>query len=81
VDGQYFEEAVLGGSFVIGDTAVVEMHSIGIETSRFLQDIENEIYRGSPFDPPPANVRTNITGGAVGYFIMSDARLEEIVIE
>ena len=83
VDGQYFDGVVLTDEnyFVEGDTAVIEFHSIGLETANFLQDIELEIYRGSPFDPPPANVRTNITGGAIGYFVVSDARRAEVVIE
>ncbi len=83
-DGQYIDGVLLSEDdryFELGDTAVVELFSIGLETAEFLQDIENEIYRGSPFDAPPANVRTNIEGGAIGYFIISDARRAEIVIE
>lgn len=83
-DGVYFEEVIFSEDdryFALGDTAIVEFYSIGLETSEFLQDIENEIFRGSPFDAPPANIRTNITGGAIGYFITSDARQVEIIIE
>lgn len=83
-DGQYIEYVFLSEEdryYKLGDTAVVEFFSIGLETSEFLQDIETEIYRGSPFDPPPANVRTNINGGAIGYFIVSDAKRAEVVIE
>ncbi len=83
-DGQKFEEVILSGEdgyFQSGDTAIVEFHSIGVETSDYLQDIVNEIYRGGPFDAPPANVRTNIEGGAIGYFIVSDAKIREIVID
>ncbi len=83
-DGIYFEDIYLptgADGFFVGDTAVMDFYSIGLETASYLQDIENEIYRGSPFDAPPANVRTNIEGGAIGYFIASGARREEIVIE
>ncbi len=83
VDGQFFEDVVVTEDdrlFDSGDTAIIEIHSIGLETALFLQDIETEIYRGSPFDPPPANVRTNITGGATGYFIASDARRDTVFI-
>ncbi|MFK8102363.1 MAG: DUF4249 domain-containing protein [Saprospiraceae bacterium] len=82
-DGQYFEGIILGNgdNFELNDTVVVEIHSIGKAVSEYLQEIENEIYRGGPFDPPPANVKTNMEGGAIGYFIISDARKAEIVIE
>jgi len=84
VDGIYFEDIVLTESdrlFAAGDTVILDIHSIGVETSNFLVDIQNEIFRGSPFDEPPANVRTNITGGAIGYFIVSDSRREEVLIQ
>ncbi len=84
IDGLFFEDIGLTDydrPHLLGDTVVIDFYSIGLETANFLQDIESEIFRGSPFDPPPTNVRTNITGGAVGYFIVSDARREELVIE
>lgn len=82
IDGEYLSDIYIDGAgFQEGDTAVVELYSIGLETANYLQDIETEIYRGSPFDPPPANVRTNLTGGAVGYFIVSDAKAQSIVVE
>ncbi len=84
VDGEYFEGIELSEVnrfYAIGDTAVLEFYSIGEESANFLMDIESEIFRGSPFDPPPANVRTNFTGGAVGYFIISGAQSQEIIIK
>lgn len=84
IDGEKLDEIVLTDGdrrFQLGDTAVVELYSIGTETSDYLQDINDEVYRDGPFDPPPTNVRTNFTGGAVGYFIISDARRAELVIE
>lgn len=84
LDGLYFEEIVLSEDdryFQIGDTVVVDFYSIGVETSDHLQEIENEIFRGSPFDAPPANVKTNISGGAVGYFLVADGRRVEMVIQ
>lgn len=82
-DGTYIEDVSFygGEEFYFGDTIILDFFSIGMETASYLQDIENEIFRGSPFDAPPANVRTNIEGGAIGYFIVSDARRAEFVIE
>lgn len=84
VDGEYFEGIELSEVdrfYELGDTAVLEFYSIGEESANFLMDIESEIFRGSPFDPPPANVRTNFTGGAVGYFIISGAQSQELIIK
>ncbi len=84
VDEEYFADIELSEFdrlYALGDTAIVELYSIGDETANYLSDIESEVFRGSPFDPPPANVRTNFTGGAVGYFIASGAQQVEVVIE
>lgn len=82
VDGEYFDDIYISDYerlFEIGDTAVIELYSIGIETSNYLVDIESEIFRGGPFDPPPANVRSNIQGGALGYFIAAGAKQVSII--
>lgn len=84
VDGEYFEEVTLGEEsalYTIGDTAVLELYSIGKETTRFLSDIESEVFSDGPFDAPSSNVRTNVSNGAVGYFIVSGAKRVEIVVE
>jgi len=84
-DGEFIEDIRVSEEdrlFQVGDVAVVEVFSIGRETARFLLDVELEVFRGGPFDPPPANVRTNIKGeNVVGYFIMSGADRQEILIE
>ncbi len=83
-DGEFIEDIRLTEEdrlFQIGDTAVVEVFSIGRETANFLLDVEQEIFRGGPFDPPAANVRSNFSGGAVGYFIISGADRKEIIVE
>lgn len=82
IDGAYFEDVNLTYSkLVLGDTAVLDLHSIGIETSAYLQDIQDEIFRGGLFDPAPVNVRSNFTNGALGYFITSGMTRIEYVIE
>jgi len=84
LDGEYLEGILLSEEdrlYEMGDTVILELYSIGAETADYLQDIENEVFRGGLFDPPPANVRTNIDGGAVGYFIMSDAKRATVIIQ
>jgi len=60
---------------------VVDLYSVGTATADFFGDVERERFRGSPFDPPPANIRTNIVGGGFGYFIVSGANREFLIVE
>lgn len=82
-NGLYFEEVGITDYDHLharGDTAIVEIYSIGTESVDYLDEIAAETFRGGPFDPPPANVSTNITGGAVGYFMVADARSSTFII-
>lgn len=82
IDGEYFDDISLTESiYAIGDTAILEVHSIGRDASRFLQDIIDETFRDGLFDPTPVNVRSNFSNGAVGYFITSCSSRIEVVIE
>lgn len=50
----------------------LEMLSIDKDYYDFLIALQLERFRGSPFDGPAANVPTNMTGGALGFFVVSD---------
>lgn len=82
-NGQYFENVGITDYdylHALGDTAIVEIYSIGTKSVDYLIELATETFRGGPFDPPPANVSTNITGGAIGYFMIADARTSTIII-
>jgi len=82
LDGLYFEDvSVTGESYFVGDTVILEVFSIGIEASNFLFDIQSEVFREGLFDPPPVNIRSNISNGALGYFIASGAERAEVIVE
>jgi|GEM_PF-1505382 len=82
IDGSYFEDVNLTSStHIAGDTVILDLHSIGIETSNYLTDIQEEIFRGGLFDAAPVNVRSNFSNGALGFFITSGARRIELIIE
>lgn len=81
IDGILLEDiSVTQEGFEIGDTAVIDLFSIGIDAVNFLQDLTNEVYKGGFFDPPPVNIRTNISNGAIGYFIIGGASRDTIII-
>lgn len=85
VDGEYLELVdydTFDTSFVnIGDTLTVEAMSLTEPTynaiSAYLQEAE---FRGGFFDPPPANVPTNVEGNGVGLFIATAIDTYSIVI-
>jgi len=52
-----------------GDTVTVEVNSIGKGYANFIWEAQAELRGTNPlFSGPPANVKGNITNGAVGYF-------------
>ena len=75
VDGNYLEDFDVywvEEESVRGDTieVMLEMESIPEEYNDFLIELMMETtWRGSPWDPFPANISTNISGEAVGFFV------------
>lgn len=82
-DGEFIEGFASDDSFLVnGDTLVVELYAIDTDVHNYFEILNDELDReGSPFDPPPGNVSTNFSGGAIGYFIASGAQRKEIVLE
>jgi hypothetical protein len=65
-----------------GDKARVEMYSISREGFLFYNDLINIMNSdGGMFSPPPANPRSNITGGALGFFQVSSMTYTEVTVE
>lgn len=58
--------------YAVGDKAVVEMYSLTRDAYLYYSDLVNILNSdGGMFSPPPANPRTNISGGALGLFQVS----------
>jgi len=52
-----------------GDTITTEVNSIGKEYYNFLMEAQSELFGSNPlFSGPPANIKGNISNGAVGFF-------------
>jgi hypothetical protein len=59
----------------------VEINSIPYQMYNYVNDIKNEtIWSIEPFRTYPANVRTNISEGGLGFFLASDVVLNKIQI-
>ncbi len=66
----------------IGDKARVEMYSVTREGFLFYSDLATILNGdGGMFSPPPANPRTNIKGGALGFFQVSAMHDREILLK
>lgn len=66
----------------IGDTVRIEQFNIGQQAYDIFIGIMNETdWNGGLFDAPPANVETNLTNGALGYFGAASVREAETVIQ
>lgn len=64
-----------------GDTITLEQH--GISEAYFdmiLALVEQTQTQGGLFDPPPANVPTNLTGGALGFFAAASVSEKTTII-
>ena len=83
VNGSYIGDAEFFTFYAEpGDAITFEMFSITESDFENLNAILLETeFRGGLFDGAPANVPTNVEGGAVGQFIMSDVERKTLIIE
>ncbi|MEZ4887579.1 MAG: DUF4249 domain-containing protein [Chitinophagales bacterium] len=70
VDGNYINGIEMDNVyFAMGDTVTLQMRAIPEETLDFFEAVMLEtVWRGGPFDGPPANIPSNISNGAIGHF-------------
>ncbi len=65
-----------------GDDFVFEQYNIGPAAFDFFLAVQTEtIYKGGIFDTPPANVPTNLSGGALGFFVTAGVVRSELAIK
>lgn len=79
--GEEIDDLPIAGFYALDDEVLVEMYSITREAFVYYSDLFNLINNdGGMFSPPPANPRTNLTNGALGYFQVSAIETETIII-
>jgi len=81
-DDRFFNGSYISGSAVAfldqgseneklsaGDVVTLELNSLGQDYAGFLWDAQSELRGSNPlFSGPPANVKGNISNGAIGFF-------------
>jgi len=68
--------------YAIGDKAGLEMYSLSRDGFLFYNDLVIMLNSdGGMFSPPPANPRTNFSGGALGFFQVSAVNSREVVLQ
>jgi hypothetical protein len=66
----------------IGDKAKVEAYSLTRSGFVFYADLQKLLRNdGGLFGSPPANCRTNLTNGAIGFFQVSSLKSNEIMVQ
>lgn len=85
-----FDDKLLGSSldglpspinFREGEMASVEIYSLTREQFIYYSDLANILNSdGGMFSPPPANPRTNISGGALGFFQVSGINRASLLV-
>jgi hypothetical protein len=64
-----------------GDTVLIKQYNIGPEAYDIFIGIMNETdWNGGLFDAPPANVATNLSNGALGYWGAASVREKSVII-
>lgn len=83
VDGSYID-GISYDFFEVneGDSIAAEMLSISKEAFEYFNAVMLETdYRGSIFDSPPANIPTNISNGALGFFSASAVSTSYVIVK
>lgn len=79
-DGRLITET-LEGTYVSGDTVLVELRSVNVGYYDFFETLDNALGDGSgPGGAAPANPTTNWSNGALGYFGCGNSDIQKIVV-
>lgn len=78
---QYLDDRKPGEKGIPGDTVTFEMYGISAGYYKFLLEAQTELFGSNPlFSGPPANLSTNLTNGAVGYFATVNVKRAQDII-
>lgn len=80
--GEEVDNLEIASYYALGDSVTVEMMSLSREGFIYFQDLSAVLNNdGGMFGPIPANPRTNLTNGALGFFQASAVDRSSVVIK
>jgi hypothetical protein len=80
-DGQYGDPVINGYNSRNGDVIRIEMFSLTKANYDFINGLATSQFQGgTPFDSPPANAPTNLSGGVLGFFSTCQVRIVSRVV-
>ena len=79
-DGSYLGDLDIPTKFAHGDSLNVRLLSLNPEAYHFYEALSHTHRQGGPFGRNPANLPTNISNGAVGFFSASAVSFRSVVI-
>jgi len=69
IPAQFLDQSEKDESIYLGDTITLEINGITEEYYNFILEAQSEIFYQTPiFSGPPANISSNISNGALGFF-------------
>jgi len=78
---QYLDDAKPGERVTPGDTIGFEMYGITQEYYKFIIEAQTELFGSNPlFSGPPANISTNLSPPALGFFAASNVLRAMIIV-
>lgn len=81
IDGLLISDLSLGTVYLEGEEFVLEVHSVGKAAADYFTNLDLVRYREGLFDPPPHNIETNLSNGAVGFFVTSAVYQHRVISE
>nr|MBX2816985.1 DUF4249 domain-containing protein [Saprospiraceae bacterium] len=81
LDGHLLADLSIGNAYAGQEAVVLEVHSLGKEAVDYFTQLDEARYREGIFDPPPFDIPTNLSNGAVGFFVVSAVFQEKVLID
>ncbi len=80
VQVQYLDNSKPGEKVMQGDTITFLMYGINKEYYNFIMEAKTELFGSNPlFSGPPANIPTNISNGAIGFFAAVNLKRSTVI--
>lgn len=80
-DGSYLDEVGLPTKFARGDSLHIRLLSLSPEAYHFYEALAHQHRQGGLFGRNPANLPTNLSNGAVGFFSASSISARSALVE